>query len=86
MNQIESSKLKKLYGNNRSEIDSFVNEYFANEEDFGQEMFVGATNQAKFTSQNCQDLFISMGFRGDFLSWKELDRESYEDEMFNNIG
>ena len=86
MNQIESSKLKKLYGNNRSAADSFVNEYFANEEDFGQEMFVGATNQAKYTSQNCQDLFISMGFRENFLSWKELDRVAYENEEINNIG
>ena len=63
-----------------------MNEYFANEEDFGQEMFVGATNQAKYTSQNCQDLFISMGFRENFLSWKELDRVSYENEEINNIG
>jgi hypothetical protein len=88
LNQIESSKLKKEYGNDSREIDSYVNEHFVNQEEnnFGQEMFVGATYQAKFTSQNCQDLFISMGFRGNFLSWKELDREAYNAEMFNNIG
>ena len=69
-------------------MDSFVDEAFVNQEKnhFGQEMFVGATAAGKHYSQNCQDLFITMGFRGNFLSWKDLDRESYEDEMFNNIG
>jgi hypothetical protein len=83
LNQIESSKLKKEYGNDSREIDSYVNEHFVNQEEnnFGQEMFVGASYQAKFTSQNCQDLFISMGFRGNFLSWKELDREAYNAEL-----
>ena len=90
LNQLEVSTLKKLDDafNTSSKTDSIVNEYLANQEEnyLGQELFVGASYATKLWRQSCRDLVISMSFRENFLSWKELSPNKTDEEEFNNIG
>ena len=44
-------------------------------EDFQEEVFVGNSFVTDVSRQNCDNMFISMSFRGKFMTWKDFSSD-----------
>ena len=86
MNHVEASNLK--YYEEMGKMKDITDTFLVNQDecDHDDETFFGASNLTKQARQSCRDLFITMSFRGKFLSWKNLSSIKDDEIEFNNIG
>ena len=86
MNQFEASLLREW---NTSDIkddpNSWINQYLGTAE-LHEDTGLGVSIIPKLSRQSCKDLFISIKFRGQFMTWKDMPTNKSFEEDFKSAG
>ena len=89
MNQIEASFWKGLGAYDNRSIGNYYFDHFIGsrgKDNSDDQDFIGISVMTKDTRQVCNDLFISISFRGKVLSWRDFTDKKGEDSKFRTLG
>ena len=86
MNQIEASLLRKWKSSDIKDDPTHWLYQYVGTKELHDDTGLGVSIVPKFSRQSCKDLFISIKFRGQFMTWKDMPTNKSFEEDFKSAG